>query len=141
MAFVHHEMSIIGHDIGYLTLPHQTLDGCDVDETCRPFPSAPNDSNASGVDIEKGAQPLYPLIQQLLPVHQNQRVRVSLGYEPACDHGLTEGGRGREHSGVVRHESIRGFLLLRGECSKKARSKSYATNPLVQQFSVDTAGG
>ena len=131
MAFVHNEMSIIGHEIGYLTLPHQTLNGCNVDETCRPLPSAANDSNASSIDIKKDAQPRDPLIQQLLPVHQNQRARVSLDNEPACDHGLTEGGGGCKDTGVMRPESICGFLLLRGECSKKARSEVFAAKPLV----------
>ena len=77
MAFVHNEMSIIGYEIGYLALPHQALDGRNVNEACRPLPSPANDPNASRIDIEKRAQPRYPLIQQLLPVHQNQRVRIS----------------------------------------------------------------
>ena len=131
MAFVHHEMSIIGHDIGHLTLPHQTLNGCNVDKARRSLPPAANDSNASCIDVEKDTQPRYPLIQQLLPMHQNQRARVSLGYEPACDHGLAERGRGCEHTGVVRHESIRGIPLLRSERSKKARSKGHAAKPFV----------
>jgi hypothetical protein len=101
MAFVHHEMSIIGHDIGHLTLPHHTLNGCNVYKACRPLPPAATDSNASCIDVEKNAQPRYPLIQQLLPMHQNQRARVSLGNESACDYSLTEGGRGCEHTGVV----------------------------------------
>ena len=53
MAFVHHEMSIIGHEIGYLAFPHQALDGRNIDDTSRPFPSAADDPNTSRIDIEK----------------------------------------------------------------------------------------
>ena len=80
------------------------------------------------VDVEESAQPRYPLIQQLLPVHQDQRVRVSLGYQPAGDHGLAEGRCGCEHAGVVRHQGIRGCLLFRGERSEKARPKGVPLN-------------
>lgn len=80
------------------------------------------------------------MIQQLLPVHQDQRVGVSLGYEPACDHGLAEGRCGCEHAGVIRHQGIRGCLLFGSEGPKKPCPKRYATTPLVTQLGPNTVG-
>ena len=94
----------------------------------------------SAVDVEEGAQPRHPLIQQLLPMHQDQRVGVSLGYQPAGDDGLAEGRRGCEHAGVVRHQGIHGRLLFLGERTEKARPEGRAAISLVTQFGSDTIG-
>jgi hypothetical protein len=55
MAFVHYEMSIIAHEIGYLAFPHQTLNGRNIDETSRPLPPATDDANTSRIHIESSS--------------------------------------------------------------------------------------
>src|SRR5262245_13933596 len=63
MAFVHHEMSVAGHEVGNLTLLHQALDDCNIDEASRTFASTADDPNSIRVNVEEGAQPRHPLIQ------------------------------------------------------------------------------
>ena len=71
VAFVHHHMSIVGNEVGDLAFPHQALDGCNVDETCRLFLSTTDNSNLSIINIKECAEPRYPLIQKLLAVHRS----------------------------------------------------------------------
>ena len=140
VTFVNNELPVSGHDVGHLALPDQALDGRNIDETRRPLLSTADDPNTICLDVEEGAQPRHPLIQQLLPMHQDQRIGVSLGYQSASDDGLAECRRGCEHASVVRHQGIHGRLLLLGERTEKARPEGSTTISLVTQFGMDTIG-
>ena len=84
-----------------------------------------------GIDVEECAQSRHPLIEQLLTVHQNQGIRISLGYQVAGDHGFAECRGGRKHSSIVRQQGMRGSFLVGGERSKKAGSNRSTITPLV----------
>ena len=53
MAFIHNELAVIRHKIGYIPLPHQALDGGDIDHARRPFPAAKDDPDTVRVDVEE----------------------------------------------------------------------------------------
>jgi len=69
MAFVNNELSVVSQQVRNLAFPYQALHGRGINETRRSFASTAYDSNTIRLDVEEGAQPRHPLIQQLLPMH------------------------------------------------------------------------
>jgi hypothetical protein len=55
---------------------------------------------------QEGREPLDPLIEQLAPVHEDQRVHATLGNQPRGDDGLAQCGRCREHTGILRQHRV-----------------------------------
>src|SRR6185312_3155792 len=137
VAFIHDKMAIVGHEVGYLALPHQALDERNVDEACRPPSPTPNDPDVIGVNIKERAKLGYPLIQQLLAMNQHQRVPVTLRYEIGRHNRLSESRCRRQHAGIVRHQSIYRLLLFGRERSEKAGSNSCSVAALVCELRTD----
>ena len=102
MALVDDQLAIVSDLVGNHALVDQALNEGDVDPPVRPSSPAVDAADRAGRQTEESRQPFDPLVEQLLPVHQHQRAHAALGDEPGRDHGLPEGGRGGEHSGLMR---------------------------------------
>ena len=61
---------------------------------------------------EECRESLDPLIEQLAPVHENQRVHAALGNQPRGDDGLAKRRRRGENTGIVRQHRVSSSLLL-----------------------------
>jgi hypothetical protein len=68
-------------------------------------------------EVEKRRQTLDPLVQELAPMHEHQRIDAALGDQPGSDDCLAERRRGGQDTSVVlQHRLGREFLL----CSELA---------------------
>jgi hypothetical protein len=55
VAFIDDEVPIVGHEVGYLALPHQALDGGNIDKASWPPLAASDDSNPIRIDLKECA--------------------------------------------------------------------------------------
>ena len=141
VALVHDKMPIIFDQVRHLAFPDQALNERHIDNTGRPFLPAANNANAIGVDIEERAEPRNPLIQQLLAMHQDQRISGPFRDEFSRNHGLPEGRCRRQHTGVVRHQGGYCLLLLERKGSKKATANSHSIPTLVSKLDPNSVRG
>ena len=71
--------------------------------------------------VEKRRQPLDPLVEQLPPMDEHERVDAALGDEPGGDDRLAERRRRGQHAGVVRQHRFRGGLSAPARSSPSER--------------------
>ena len=95
------------------------------------FRPGPDPANLLGRQTEKDAQPLDPLFEQLPAMHEDQRIRLPLGDQPRPYHGLSEGGGGREHAGIMLEHGLGGRFLLRSQFAVKRQAQRATLQPLV----------
>ena len=113
VALVDDEVAVVGHAVVHDALAHQALNERHVElPVGLRFPPPIRPIRLRG-STEKRRQALHPLIEQLLSMHEHQRVDAALGDQPRGDDRLAEGGRGGQHTGVVRQQRVRGGLLFR----------------------------
>ena len=67
--------------------------------------------HAGIVDGQEGLQPLTPLVDQLPPMHEHERIKAACCDDAGADDGLTECCRGGEHAKVMRFECSDGCCL------------------------------
>ena len=131
VALVDNHEAVVGNAVVHFPLPHETLHRGDVDravEFLLPSSQAPE---AVVADIEELRQPVYPLFEQLLAMHDDQRVDLAFGDQPSGHHGLAERRGRRENAGVVRGQCACGGLLIGTQVSPKGRRDPPAETPLV----------
>jgi hypothetical protein len=120
MAFIDDEMAILGDDVGDRPLADEALHHRDIDHAGRLLPRAMDDADVGGHDVEKGAEPRHPLVEQLAAVHQHQRVRAALGDHQGRHDGFAEGGGRGEHAIVVPEEVRHGSILFGRQRAQEA---------------------
>jgi hypothetical protein len=111
VAFVDNKMSVTGKDIGNLSIAHQALDECHIDNARRlSFPTADN-SDLFRINVQKRPQALHPLGEQFPAMNKNQSIASSISDECGGDNRLAEGRHGGEHAVAVGHESLESLGL------------------------------
>ena len=88
MALVDDYMAVLGDAVIDDALSDETLNNANVDVSSRSTSSAADSTDCFRRDVEKCRQPLDPLIEQLAPMNEHERVDTALSNEPRGDHGL-----------------------------------------------------
>ena len=89
----------------------------------RPPPIRPIDFAGTSRNVD---EPLDPLVEQLTPMDEHERVDAALCDEPGGDHGLAERRRGGQHAGLVRQHRVGRGLLLRPQLAVKRHVQTAA---------------
>ena len=89
----------------------------------RPPPIRPIDFAGTPRNVDES---LDPLVEQLTPMHEHERVDAALGDQPGGDHRLAERRRGGQHAGLVRQHRVCRGLLLGPELAVKGRRRAVA---------------
>ena len=98
MAFIDNQMAIAGGAVVYNATPNHALNKCNINDAAGFAPHNADISDRFPRRIEKCGQPLDPLLEQLAPMHQDQRIDAPLRDQPCGDDGFSErSGRGQDH--------------------------------------------
>ena len=120
VALVDDDVSIVGDTIVHNSLLDQTLNDGDVDEPVRPGTPTADPTDRLRRQAKERRESFNPLIEQLTPVHEDQRVHAALGNQPRGDDGLAKRGRCGEDADIVRqHRVCRGPLLASQLAAKR----------------------
>src|SRR5262249_11680511 len=131
VALVDNQVTVIVDEIIDHPVAHEALDQGDVDAPRRLALPATNDANAGVVDGQEGLQPLAPLVDQLAPMHEHERVEAACCDHVGADHGFAESCRGGEHAEVVRLECSDGCGLHIVELAPEGNVEGSAALALV----------
>ena len=113
MTLVDDQVAVVGHAIIDDALPDEALNDRDVEQSGRPASPAADATNRLRGHAEERRESLDPLIEQLTPMDEHQRVHAALGDEPRGDDRLAERRRGGQHAGVVRQHRVGRRLSVR----------------------------
>ena len=102
VALIDDEMAVVADAIVDDALPDQALNHGDIDSAGWLVPAATDSPNRGRWHVQERRQPFDPLIEQLPPMNEHERVDATLGDQPGGDDGLAEGGGRGQHTGVMR---------------------------------------
>ena len=101
---------------------------------CLPPPNPPDGGFRK---IEERAEPGDPLIHELAPMNQDERIDAAGGDDGCGDHRLAEPGCRCQHAGLAREKRLGGCVLLRGQFAEKGRLDGAAGVAFVAQANAD----
>ncbi|MCY1358932.1 hypothetical protein D9M68_702230 [compost metagenome] len=113
MAFIYDDLPVIFNLLADLTLPRQGLHDGNIDDACRLGLTTTDGADCRFVCTQKRLQPLLPLLEQLRPVHQNQRVHTTPGNQRGSRDGFSKSSGRTENPDVVRQHAFESSLLIR----------------------------
>ena len=119
VALVDDDVSVVGDAIVHDALLDEALNDGDVDESVRPGRATADTTDRLRRQAEERRESLDPLIEQLAPMDEDQRVHAALGDQPRGDDGLAKRRRRGEHAGVVRQHRVCSGLLLASQLAAK----------------------
>src|SRR5580658_11255999 len=131
MTLIDDEMTVTSDLVRHLRLADETLDQCNVDSTRGLTATATDRTDISSVHRQKLMEAIDPLLQQLLSMHQHQRVDSSVGDECRGDHGFAEGGGRRQNTTVVPRQCIKCASLVIPKGTQKATVEFRAGLPQI----------
>ena len=123
VAFIHDHVAVVRDAVVHLPVPDQALNHGDVDPAPELLASAAQTTDLAFRNAEKLAQPVAPLLHELLAVNENQGVDAAVGDQPGGDDRLSECGRRGQYAGVVRQHGGGRRLLFRAEVHLERRPK------------------
>src|SRR5690348_6500541 len=112
VALVDDHVAVVGHDVRNHALADETLNDADVNPPSWSTSASTDATERFGMYIEKRRKAFDPLIEQLAPMHQHERVYAALRDEPGSDNRLAKrGGRRQDANLVAKHGVGCGPLL------------------------------
>src|SRR6266545_4811458 len=131
VAFIDDHLAVLGDAIVHDTFADETLNDRHVEHPGRLFSTAANTADRRRGKIEECCQAFDPLIQELAPMHEHQRIDAALGDQPGCDNCFAERRRGGQDTGFVLQHRLRRELLLRSELALKGGMQRMSAETLV----------
>ena len=107
------------------------MDHGDIENTGQCISASAKLTDCLFVNSKKCRQPCTPLIEQLLSVYQNKRIRAPLRNESCPDNSLAEARRRRKYSRVVLQQRCHGVFLFRQKLSFELRVETLSYIPLI----------
>jgi len=83
-------LAVLGHEVLHFVIPVQALDDGDVDATRPTHLAAADMPDRFGGQIQEHPKAVLPLIEQLLPVNDDQSVDLAFGDQPRRYGGFAE---------------------------------------------------
>ena len=137
MTLINNHVSIVGDDVFHLALAMQALNQCYIDHARASQLASGDVAHGFQGKVEKYRKPLPPLIQQLLPMDQNQNIHASSCDDVRGDHCLAEGGRCAEDSDVVFQQRRDCVRLLSSQLAQELRVDLLAGKSLITILEFD----
>jgi hypothetical protein len=131
MTFVHDQVPVLADPVVDHTLAAEALNERDVEQTVGSIAPSADLADAGRRQVQKRRQPLHPLIEQLPPVDEHQRVDAPLCDEPCGDDSFSEGGGRGQHARLVREHRLRRDPLFRPELPSERRAQRHALKTLI----------
>jgi hypothetical protein len=91
-------------------------------------------SDRLGWQIQKHAEAFLPLVEQLLPVNDHQRVHFALRNQPCRNGGLPECRRSAQDAFVLAGDLRNGFFLERPKLSLELNFNGRPSEPFIANF-------
>ena len=117
VAFIDDHLAVLGDAIVHDIFADEALNDRHIEQPGRLVAAAANAADRLGREVEKRRQTLDPLVQELAPMHEHQRIDAALGDQPGSDDCLAERRRGGQDTSFVLQHRLGRELLL---CSKLA---------------------
>ncbi|MNJ71878.1 hypothetical protein D3C77_684720 [compost metagenome] len=112
MTLIHDDLPVVFHLLTDFALPRQGLHHGNIDDACRLSLTTAYGADRRFVCTQKSLQPFLPLLEQLRPMHQHQRVHSTPGNQcRSCD-GFTKSSWCTEDTGVVLQHAFESSLLI-----------------------------
>src|SRR6516164_9739616 len=137
VALIHNEVPIIAHEIVDEATSHQALYHCYIDQAGWFCAATADPANSARRHSKEGRKTLGPLMLQLPPMYQNECIHAPLGNQPRGNDGLSEGGRGCQHSRIMGEHRTRGNGLLGSQFALECRLQRLAGVALVPDHGLD----
>ena len=115
VALVHDDLPVSGHPVVHRSLPTQALQHGDVESPVGLLLAPADDADLLLVDPQEHRQLGDPLVEKLLPVHEDEGAPAALGDQVRAEDGLPEPRRRHEDPDVVLEHGFRRGLLDRRE--------------------------
>jgi hypothetical protein len=131
MALVDDHMAVLGNPVIDHAPSDETLNNADVNLSSRSISAAADSTDGFRGYIEERRQPLDPLIEQLTPMNEHERVHPALSNEPRSDDGLAKCCGGRQDTGLVAQHGVRCGLLLVPKLTLKLHIQATAVAAFV----------
>lgn len=138
VTLVDNHLAVVRHDVAYDTLAHEALHDCDVDDAVRRALASADYSDRSVIDAQKRGQAIAPLIEQLSPVNDDQRIGLPRGNHCGCNDRLAERRGGAQNTDFVFQHRINSQSLVGMQLALEHRVDRSTGMPLVFQLQRDT---
>ncbi len=102
MALVDDHMAVLSDAVIDDAFPDETLNDGDIEQSGRAVSPAADSTDRFRRHIEERREPLDPLVEQLPPMHEHERVDAALRDEPRGDDRLAKRRRGGQYASLVR---------------------------------------
>jgi hypothetical protein len=141
VALVDDDVSVLADELVHGFSTDEALHHRDVDSAVR-FPDVPADPpDLRGVQTEMQRELLDPLVEERLPMDEDEGRTGASRHEPGTDHRLPSAGRRDEDSGLVLEERVRRLGLAYGEPAPERQSDCIPVDALVVEVERDRVCG
>jgi hypothetical protein len=101
VALVDDHVAVARHDVVHSPLPDETLEHGDVEPTRRLALARTDLADRFRVEAEEHPELGYPLVEERLPMNEDEGAPATGGDQVGADHGLPDAWRCHEDAGVV----------------------------------------
>ena len=131
VTFIDDHLPVIGDAIVHDIFADEALNDRHIEQPGRLVAAAANAADRLRREVEKRRQPFDPLVQELAPMHEHQRIDAALGDQPGSDDCLAERRRGGQDTSVVLQHRLGRELLLWSQLALKGGLQRLPAETLV----------
>src|SRR5436309_2771645 len=131
VAFIDDHLAVLGDAIVHDIFADEALNDRHIEQSGRLVAAAANAADRLGREVEKRRQTLDPLVQELAPMHEHQRIDAALGDQPGSHDCLAERRRGGQDTSVMLQHRLRRELLFCAQLALKAGTQRVTAETLV----------
>lgn len=131
VAFIDDYLPVLGDAIVHDIFADEALNDRHVQQPGRLFATTANAADRLRRKAEERCQAFDPLVQQLAPMHEHQRIDSPLGDQPGSNDCLAERRRGGQDTGFVLQHRLGRDLLLCSELALKGGMQRVSAETLV----------
>ena len=137
VAFIYNEVPIVADQIIDYAVSDQALDHRHIQQAGGLFAAAADPANGANRHSQEGGKSLDPLLLQLPPMHQYERIDAAFGDQPRGHHGLSERSGGGQYSRVLGKHGLGGDGLLGAQFTLECHVQRLARVALVLDYWLD----
>ena len=139
VTLINDYVAVVGDDVAHGALAYETLHDGDVDQSSREALSSTDGADRPVIDLQKGGQAITPLIEQLRPVNDDERIGLPRRNDRGGSHCLAECGRSAEDADIMGQHCLDGLRLLGTQHALEADINGISSVTLVFQFHLRAA--
>ena len=101
VTFIDDHLAVVAHAVVHHTVANEALNDGHIEQPGRCVAAAADSTYRLCRHVQEGRETLDPLVEQLPPMHEHQRVDAALCDEPGGHHRFPESCRRGQHTGFV----------------------------------------